>query len=142
MRSGSLDIKALTNGTIAALLNILAIYFGSGRLKHFDPAGVVEGAIGEGSLNLLGDCQLAAAVACGPFKFTVTSPYMLARTLDDYHYHDFAAMTMAIADVLAAQLPGLPCDCIQIDEANIPGNPEDAPLAARAINRLLDQAEG
>jgi 5-methyltetrahydropteroyltriglutamate--homocysteine methyltransferase len=105
------------------------------------PAGVVEGAIGEGSLNLLGDCQLAAAVACGPFKFTVTSPYMLARTLDDYHYHDFEAMTMAIADVLAAQLPGLPCDCIQVDEANIPGNPEDAPLAARAINRLLDRAE-
>src|SRR5450755_2289064 len=32
------------------------------------PAGVVESAIGEGSLNLLGDCQLAAAVACGPFK--------------------------------------------------------------------------
>jgi 5-methyltetrahydropteroyltriglutamate--homocysteine methyltransferase len=48
---------------------------------------------------------------------------------------------MAIADVLAAQLPGLPCDCIQVDEANIPGNPEDAPLAACAINCLLDRAE-
>lgn len=105
------------------------------------PAGVVEGPVGEGSLNLLSDCQLAAAVAGGPFKFTVTSPYMLARTLDDYHYNDFAALTMAIADVLAAQLPGLPCDCIQVDEANIPGNPADAPLAARAINRLLDCAD-
>jgi 5-methyltetrahydropteroyltriglutamate--homocysteine methyltransferase len=105
------------------------------------PAGVVESAIGEGGLNLLGDCQLAAEVAGGPFKFTVTSPYMLARTLDDYHYHDFSAMTMAIADVLAAQLPGLPCDCIQVDEANIPGNPEDAPLAARAINRVLEGAQ-
>jgi len=103
------------------------------------PAGVVESAIGEGSLNLLADCQLAAAVSGGPFKFTVTSPYMLARTLDDYHYHDFEALTLAIADVLAAQLPGLPCDCIQVDEANIPGNPEDAPLAAKAINRLLDR---
>jgi 5-methyltetrahydropteroyltriglutamate--homocysteine methyltransferase len=105
------------------------------------PAGVVESSIGEGSLNLLADCQLAASVACGPFKFTVTSPYMLARTLDDYHYNDFEALTMAIADVLAAQLPGLPCDCIQVDEANIPGNPDDAPLAARAINRLLDRVE-
>ena len=107
------------------------------------PAGVVESSIGEGSLNLLAmDCQLAAAsVACSPFKFTVTSPYMLARTLDDYHYNDFEAMTMAIADVLAAQLRGLPCDCIQVDEANIPGNPDDAPLAARAINRLLDRVE-
>ncbi len=105
------------------------------------PAGVIEGEIGEGSLNLLADCQLAAAVAGGPFKFTVTSPYMLARTLDDYHYHDFAAMTLAVADVLAAQLPGLPAECIQVDEANIPGNPEDAPLAACAINRLLDRVQ-
>jgi 5-methyltetrahydropteroyltriglutamate--homocysteine methyltransferase len=105
------------------------------------PAGVVENAIDEGSLNLLADCQLAAAVSGGPFKFTVTSPYMLARTLDDYHYNDFEALTLAIADVLAAQLPGLPCDCIQVDEANIPGNPEDAPLAAKAINRLLDRVE-
>jgi len=38
MRSAGLDPKALTNGLIAAILNIAAIYFGSGCLKHFDPA--------------------------------------------------------------------------------------------------------
>jgi len=27
---------------------------------------------------------------------------------------------------------------VQVDEANIPGNPADAPLAAEAINRVLD----
>ena len=54
-------------------------------------AGVVEGAIGEGGLNLLADCELAAGVAGGPFKFTVTSPYMLARTLLDRHYKGFEA---------------------------------------------------
>src|SRR6184192_1971823 len=32
-------------------------------------AGVVETAVGEGSLNLLADCELAASVAGGPFKF-------------------------------------------------------------------------
>src|SRR5215472_14857329 len=53
------------------------------------PPGVVEGALGEGSLNLLADCELAASVAGGPFKFTVTSPYMLARTLLDHHYQNF-----------------------------------------------------
>ena len=37
------------------------------------PADVVESAIGEGSLNLPADCQMAADVAGGPFKFTVTS---------------------------------------------------------------------
>ena len=102
------------------------------------PAGVVTGDIGEGSLNLLADCQRAAAVAGGPFKFTVTSPYMLARTLLNRHYGDFARLTMALAEVLAAQMPGLPAQCVQVDEANIPGNPADAPLAAASMNLVLD----
>ncbi len=102
-------------------------------------AGVVEGELGEGSLNLLADCETAASVSGGPFKFTVTSPYMLSRTLLDNHYGDFESLTLAIADVLAEQVRELPCQCVQVDEANIPGNPEDAPLAAKAINRLLDQ---
>ena len=102
------------------------------------PAGVVTGPLGEGSLNLLADCQRAAAVAGGPFKFTVTSPYMLSRTLLDHHYRNFADLTLAVADVIAAQMPGLPASCLQVDEANIPGNPADAPLAAEAMNRVLD----
>src|SRR5437016_7223329 len=35
------------------------------------PAGVVTGPLGEGGLDLLRDCQRAASVAGGPFKFTV-----------------------------------------------------------------------
>jgi 5-methyltetrahydropteroyltriglutamate--homocysteine methyltransferase len=106
------------------------------------PAAVVVGPLGEGALNLRADCEAAAQVATGDFKFTVTSPYMLSRSLLDRHYHDFEALTMAIADVLAAQVAGLPCACVQVDEANIPGNPADGPLAARAINRVLDQVTG
>lgn len=105
-------------------------------------AGVVEGPLGEGSLNLMADCELAASVAGGPFKFTVTSPYMLARTLLDRHYRGFEDLLMAIADVLAQQAAGLPCHCLQVDEANIPGNPSDAPIAAAAINRVLDSFTG
>ena len=105
------------------------------------PAGIVVGPLGEGGLNLLEDCRRAAAVAGGPFKFTLTSPYMLARTLVDTHYRDLEALTMAIADVLADQVPGLPCTCVQVDEANVPGNPADAPLAARAMNRVLDAVQ-
>ena len=103
------------------------------------PAGVVTGPIGEGGLNLFADCETAASVAGGEFKFTVTSPYMLSRTLLDNHYGDFEALTMAIAEVLADQVDGLPCACIQVDEANIPGNPADAPLAAKAMNVVLDR---
>ena len=105
-------------------------------------AGVVEGELGEGSLNLLADCELAAGVAGGPFKFTVTSPYMLARTLLDRHYGGFEELLMAVAGVLAQQVAGLPCTCLQVDEANIPGNPADGPVAAAAINRVLDGFAG
>ncbi len=111
------------------------------RFRH-KPAAVVSGPITEGGLNLPEDCARAAGVAGGPFKFTLTSPYMLARTLLDEHYHDFAKLTLAIADALAAQVGDLSCACVQVDEANIPGNPADGPLAAEAINRVLDAVRG
>jgi 5-methyltetrahydropteroyltriglutamate--homocysteine methyltransferase len=102
------------------------------------PAGVVRGPISEGVLDLQEDCARSASVAGGSFKFTLTSPYMLARTLLDTHYGNFEELTMAIADVLAAQVGDLPAACIQVDEANIPGSPEGAPVAQAAINRILD----
>jgi 5-methyltetrahydropteroyltriglutamate--homocysteine methyltransferase len=102
------------------------------------PAAVVAGPLGEGGLDLAADCRRAAEVAGGPFKFTITSPYMLARTLLDKYYGDFELLLMAVADVLAQQVRDLPCACVQVDEANIPGNPADGPLAAQAINRVLD----
>jgi 5-methyltetrahydropteroyltriglutamate--homocysteine methyltransferase len=103
------------------------------------PAGVVDAEIGEGGLNLYEDCARAASVAGGPFKFTVTSPYMLSRTLLDKHYHDFEALTLGIAEILAGQVADLPCACLQVDEANVTGNPKDGALAAKAINIVLDQ---
>ncbi|MGA2983474.1 MAG: cobalamin-independent methionine synthase II family protein [Terriglobia bacterium] len=102
------------------------------------PAGVVTGAIGGGKLNLLADCATAAEVAGGAFKFTVTSPYMLSRLLLDQHYHDFEALTMAVAKALGEQVAGLPCACLQVDEAVLVENPEHALMAAKAINVLLD----
>ncbi|MEE3234948.1 MAG: cobalamin-independent methionine synthase II family protein [Candidatus Latescibacterota bacterium] len=105
------------------------------------PAAVVESELSSGSLNLLSDCVRAAEVAGGLFKFTLTSPYMLARTLLDHYYGDFEHLLMAIAGVLADQVRDLPCDCIQIDEANVPGNPDHGPIAARAINTVLDNID-
>jgi 5-methyltetrahydropteroyltriglutamate--homocysteine methyltransferase len=105
------------------------------------PAGVVVGPITEGTLNVPEDCDRAGEVSGGPFKFTITSPYMLARTLLDDHYHAFEKLTLALADTLAAQVADLRCACVQVDEANIPGNPADAPLAAEAINRVLDAVQ-
>ena len=106
------------------------------------PAGVVRGELDEGVLNLPEDCARAASVAGGPFKFTVTSPYMLARTLLDLHYQNFEKLTLALADALAKQASSLSCACLQVDEANVPGNPAHGPLAAEAINRILDAFDG
>jgi 5-methyltetrahydropteroyltriglutamate--homocysteine methyltransferase len=106
------------------------------------PAAVVRAPITEGVLNLPEDCARAARLAGGPFKFTLTSPYMLARTLLDDFYQDFEALLMAVADALAAQVAELECPCVQVDEANLPGRPQDGPLAARAINRVLDAVRG
>jgi 5-methyltetrahydropteroyltriglutamate--homocysteine methyltransferase len=102
------------------------------------PAAVVTEAVTEGTLNLPEDCSRAARVARGAFKFTLTSPYMLARTLLDDHYSSLEGLTLSLADAMARQMPDLECACVQVDEANIPGNPADGPLAAEAINRLLD----
>ncbi len=105
------------------------------------PAGVVTGPLEEGTLDLFEACSRSASLAAGPLKFTLTSPYMLARTLLDRHYRSLEELTLAIADVLAAQVGDLPCACVQVDEANIPGSPENAPLAQEAINRILDQVK-
>jgi 5-methyltetrahydropteroyltriglutamate--homocysteine methyltransferase len=106
------------------------------------PAAVVEGPIGEGTLDLAEAYQRVAQLSTRPVKFTITSPYMLARMLLDTHYRDPAALTLALADVLAAQVRHIDAAVIQVDEANLPGRPEDAELAAEAINRILDVVPG
>ncbi|MDQ2943210.1 MAG: cobalamin-independent methionine synthase II family protein, partial [Candidatus Dormibacteraeota bacterium] len=106
------------------------------------PAGVVEGPVGEGTLDLVEAFHRVAELSRGPIKFTLTSPYMLARMLVDTHYGDPAALTLALADVLAAQVRHIDAACVQVDEANLPGRPEDAELAAEAINRILDAVRG
>jgi 5-methyltetrahydropteroyltriglutamate--homocysteine methyltransferase len=106
------------------------------------PAGVVEGPIGEGELDLVEAYRRVAELSRRPVKFTLTSPYMLARMLLDTHYRDHAALTLALADVLAAQVRHIDAAVIQVDEANLPGRPEDAELAAAAVNRILDAVPG
>jgi 5-methyltetrahydropteroyltriglutamate--homocysteine methyltransferase len=102
------------------------------------PPGVVEGPVSSGTLDLPLACQRAAALATHTFKFTVTGPHMLAKTLLNRHYADTPELAHAIADVLAEQVKHLDADIVQIDEANLPGHPEEWEWAASAINRVLD----
>lgn len=105
-----------------------------------EPAGVVVGPLDEGTLNLPRDYQRARALTRKPFKFTLTGPHMLAKTLLDDHYRSLPERTLALADAPAAQVPTIDADVLQLDEANITGHPEEAEWAAEAINRILDAA--
>src|SRR5262249_42529431 len=106
------------------------------------PAGVVDGKIGEGTLALPAACEFVRPLTRSPLKFTVTSPYMLAKTVIDRHYHDSRALTMEIAEVLRRQVADIDAAVVQIDEANLTGNPEDAEWAFEPINHVLGAVRG
>ncbi len=101
-------------------------------------AGVVVGAIGDGTLNLPLDCELARVLTKSRFKFTCTGPHMLARLLNNTFYPDLPDLAMAIATVLRRQLELVEADAVQLDEASIAGYPQDTRWAADAINHVLD----
>jgi 5-methyltetrahydropteroyltriglutamate--homocysteine methyltransferase len=106
------------------------------------PPGVVDRPLGSGTLDLPSACARAKALATKPLKFTVTGPHMLAKTLLNKHYRDTAELAHAIADVLALQVRHVDADVVQIDEANLPGHPDEWRWAASAINRVLDAVKG
>jgi len=114
----------------------------SGMSFRARPAAVVEDAIAAGTLDLVTPCQRARSLTRARLKFTLTGPHMLSRTLLDRHYNDPGELALALARVMAAQVARLDADVIQIDEANIPGRPEDASWAAPALNELLDAIPG
>ena len=101
------------------------------------PPGIVTGPIGPGQLDLASDYALFRDLTDHPKKFTVTSPYMLAKTLADNHYQDLSALVMALGDVLKQQVAEVDAGIIQVDEANITGHAEDAAIAAAGINCVL-----
>lgn len=102
------------------------------------PAGIVEGRVREGTLNLPADYQFARALTTRPLKFTCTGPHMLSKVLTSVHYAHPAELAMDIAGVLRRQLETIDAAVVQLDEANISGHPEESEWAAAAINHVLD----
>ncbi len=100
------------------------------------PAGVVRAAIGEGTLDLP-SAAANGALTAKPYKFTVTSPYMLAKSLLDLHYRDIRRLAFAIADVFQTQAAEIPAAVLQIDEANLVGSPHDGEWAADVLNHVF-----
>ncbi|HYE21825.1 MAG TPA: cobalamin-independent methionine synthase II family protein [Tepidisphaeraceae bacterium] len=127
--------SAVTRSDIAEFSRIPGMGF------RAEPAGVVEGPIDEGTLNLARDYRRARALTTSPMKFTLTGPHMLCKTLMDHHYKDRAALAMGIGAALAKQVADLDPEVLQIDEANLPGHPDEGGWAADAINLVLDAAK-
>jgi 5-methyltetrahydropteroyltriglutamate--homocysteine methyltransferase len=106
------------------------------------PAGIVDGEIGEGTLNLPADYEFTRGLTGHPLKFTCTGPHMLTKCLTDRHYRKRDELAMAIAGVLRQQLASIDAAVVQIDEANISGHPEDVEWALAAINHVLGGIPG
>lgn len=106
------------------------------------PAGVVRGKIGEGNLALVEQYEFARPLARNPLKFTCTAPYMLSKTLYDTHYGDLRALNWDISEALKTQISRIDAPVVQIDEANLPGNPEDTAWAHEPFNNLLSAIRG
>lgn len=106
------------------------------------PAAVVDGPIGEGTFNLVADYQRVRRLTRAPLKFTATGPHMLCKTLLDNHYGDLPKLAHALAEVMAAQIREIDADVFQLDEANLPGSPEEGKWASSAINVMLDAVSG
>ncbi len=106
------------------------------------PAGVVRDKVGEGILNLPADWESVKDLGARPMKFTVTSPYMLAKTLLDQKYNDIPALTMDIAAVLKQQVAAIDAPIVQVDEAHLTGHPKDEAWAHEPINEVLKSVTG
>jgi 5-methyltetrahydropteroyltriglutamate--homocysteine methyltransferase len=102
------------------------------------PPGVVVAPLTGGTLNLQSDYELYAPLTTLPKKFTVTSPYMLAKMVADDHYASLEQLVMELAAVLNEQVKNIGADVLQVDEANLTGNPGDAAIAAAGINRVFE----
>jgi len=102
------------------------------------PAAVVEGPINAGVLNLVDDYKRVRSLTNSSLKFTITGPHMLSKTLLDHHYKDRAELADAIAGVIAEQVAEIDAEVVQLDEANLPGSPDEWQWAANAINKVLD----
>ena len=106
------------------------------------PPAVVVKNLGAGTLNLESDYQFAAGLSSRPVKFTITSPYMMAKLVHDDWYRDLGQLLTTLAGILEEQVARISAPVIQVDEPHLPGSPHDAMVAADAINKVLNRAKG
>lgn len=102
---------------------------------------VVEGEVEWQGPILLRDYQFAVQHSPRPVKAVITGPFTLAALSKDAHYNDRARLVLALADCLAREVrlldeAGAPI--IQVNEPLILKHPEEMPLLAKALARMLE----
>jgi 5-methyltetrahydropteroyltriglutamate--homocysteine methyltransferase len=107
-----------------------------------EPAAILRGPLGEGTLNLPRDWEAVRRLTRHTLKFTCTGPHMLSKLVLDPRGGDVARTAMELAEVLRKQLEAIDAPVVQLDEANIPGSPEEAEWAAAAVNHVLSAVRG
>ncbi len=132
------------DGMAASLTRAELVAFRAGGDLAFRsaPGGIVHGPVGPGTLDLPDAWAPVTGLTSVPLKCTVTSPYMLAATVADRFYGDRRALAAAIAEVLAEQVAAIDAAAIQVDEAELPGHPDDVAWAHEPINTILDRVPG
>ena len=80
------------------------------------PAGVVNGPLDEGTLDIVGDYERIKSLTESSLKFTVTGPHMLSKTLLDRHYGGYDKLAHALGEILADQIAEIDADIVQLEE--------------------------
>ncbi len=103
------------------------------------PAGVVYGEIGEGTLNLPAAYELVQGLAVEAAEVHRDEPLHAGQDALDNHYRDRRALVMAIAEVLRRQVAAIDAGVLQVDEANLPGSPRGRGVGGRGDQRRAER---
>jgi 5-methyltetrahydropteroyltriglutamate--homocysteine methyltransferase len=92
------------------------------------------------------DVRFLRAHTAKPIKMTVPGPFTMSQQAYNEHYPDEAALAMAYADVVHAEIHDLfaaGADIVQIDEPYMQAQPEKArEYGLKALNRALEGITG
>jgi 5-methyltetrahydropteroyltriglutamate--homocysteine methyltransferase len=112
------------------------------RTNRLDYVPRVVGPIRRARPVEVRDVQFLRANTDLPIKITVPGPFTMARQAVDEHYGDEAALAMAYAAAVNAEIHDLVAagaDVVQIDEPYLQARPDKArEFAVPAINRALE----
>ena len=116
------------------------------RTGHPNPVPRVVGAIRRTRPVEVRDVQFLRANTDRPIKATLPGPFTMSQQAQDDFYRDEAALAMALAEAVNAEIRDLfaaGADVVQLDEPYLQARAEKAErFAVAAINRALEGIEG